>query len=142
MTLPRGIRNNNAGNLRYTPSGGTGGWRGAIPRDQATDKDYMQFDTAKNGLRAMAKLLWNYQRNTGLNTLREIIDRWAPPEDNNDTSAYVRAVSNDLNVGPDSYINVRQHLLPLVKAVVKHENGYLYANHYSDAEIMEAIAAI
>lgn len=138
---PRGIRNNNAGNIRYTPSGSTGGWRGAIPMDKASDKSYMQFDTAQNGLRAMGKLLWNYQLNSGRNTIHEVISKWAPSTENN-TPAYVEKVANDLGVGIHDEIDVRSSLVPLMKAIIWHENGYAWRNYYSDAEIQSAIDII
>ena len=84
------------------------------------------------------QLLLNYQRLHGLNTVRKIINRFAPPNEN-DTGAYVNAVSKALNVGPDEAIAVEDRLHGLVRAIIKHENGFAWSNYYSDQQIDEGI---
>lgn len=114
--MTRGIRNNNPGNIRH----GGSQWQGMSL--QQTDAEYVQFDDPIYGIRAMAKLLTNYQKNYGLNTIREIITRWAPPNENI-TSAYVNAVSQKLGASPDQEIDVIGSLPRLVPAIIHHENG-------------------
>jgi len=112
----RGIRNNNPGNIRR----GSSQWQGMSA--EQTDKEYIQFDNPVYGIRALAKLLKNYQSRYGLKTIREIINRWAPPSEN-DTGAYVANVSRIVGVNPDAEINVNDYITPMVTAIIKHENG-------------------
>lgn len=128
--MARGIRNNNPGNIRH----GASKWQGMSA--QQTDKEYIQFDDPVYGIRAMAKLLKNYQSRYGLNTVSEIIGRWAPPNENI-TTAYVAAVSQKLGVSPDHQIDVVATLPQLVPAIITHENGM---QPYSDALIKEGIS--
>lgn len=112
----RGIRNNNPGNIRHSSSQ----WQG-LSKEQ-TDKEYIQFDNPVYGIRALTKLLYNYQSRHGLKTIREIINRWAPPSENI-TSAYVDNVARLVGVNPDAEILIGNHIVPLVKAIIQHENG-------------------
>lgn len=127
---PRGIRNNNAGNLEYTGEP----WKGLD--NPPSDGRFMRFTTPIYGLRALARLLMNYQIRYGLNTVSKIIDRWAPPHENN-TTAYKNAVAGAVGVGVNQEINVRTKLPQLVAAIVKHENGI---QPYSAGQINEAIS--
>lgn len=115
MSTPRGIRNNNPGNIRKSSAV----WIGKIAGD---DPVFEAFDTPVHGIRAVAKLLLNYERKYGLNTVHGLIDRWAPPVEN-DTSAYVRFVAGSLSVEPDAVIDVLTRLPDLVAAIITQENG-------------------
>ena len=88
--MTRGIRNNNPLNIRR----GTSRWVGC--RAQVTDKEFEEFTTMAFGYRAAWKLMDTYRmrlRQAGKSyTLENIIHRWAPPEDGNDTTAYIRTV--------------------------------------------------
>lgn len=126
----RGIRNNNPGNIRH----GASKWQG-MSADQ-TDSEYIQFDDPVYGIRALAKLLKNYQSRHGLNTIREIINRWAPPSENI-TSAYVDHVSRVVGVHPDSEISVTDKITPLVVSIIKHENGQ---QPYTPEQIAQGIS--
>lgn len=84
----------------------------------------MVFDAMFWGVRALAKVLLNYEDEHGLHSVRQLIDRWAPPVEN-DTSAYVNDVTADMKVDPDTAVNLHQLnlLMPMVKAICRHENG-------------------
>lgn len=116
--LPRGIRNNNPGNIRKSFSA----WRGKI---SGKDKEFETFDTPEYGLRALMKLLMNYQKKYGLNTIHGLINRWAP-ENENDTASYVMSVSKDTNLPPHKEFDFTQDtiLIPVAQAIVLHENGH------------------
>lgn len=124
---PRGIRNHNPGNIRRSKDP----WQGLAA--QQTDKDFLTFEAPKWGIRALARTLITYQDRHGLNTVRGIISRWAPPNENN-TLAYVRAVAAAVGVGPDDVIDLQHYeiLRPMVVAIIKHENGM---QPYSAAQI-------
>lgn len=115
--LPRGIRNNNPGNIRRSAIP----WEGKVT---GSDAEFETFATPEHGVRALEKNLSTYQSKYGLDTPREIINRWAPPTEN-DTSAYVTAVATALGVGPDDPINVQDPatMQRLRDAIIQHENG-------------------
>lgn len=115
MAIPRGIRNNNPGNIRHGDK-----WKGLAPIQG--DPDFCTFISPEYGIRAMAVLLLNYQRKQGLQTVRQIISRWAPPTENN-TEAYIRHVAERLGVGPDEPIVIADVLPTLVACIIRHENG-------------------
>lgn len=139
-TSPRGIRNNNPGNLRWGI-----GWNGLVPEAERTDPDFCQFTSAHFGLRALAMNLHNYQRRHGLKTVREMITRWAPPSEN-DTESYIRAVAEYMHVSANQDIDTSHvfMLLHMVRAIVMHENGFgplMYGRWYPDDVMDSAIKA-
>lgn len=135
MTTPtRGERNNNPGNIREYPHDGVA-WKG----ERATDDDpaFEEFNRPEDGIRALAKILLAYYRKHNLHTVREIINRWAPPNEN-DTGAYVDAVCKQCTVAPDDPINVENEscLEMLVRGIIHHENGRVI---YDDPTIVKGI---
>jgi len=113
----RGERNNNPGNIRHGSN-----WQGLA--DQQSDTDFCTFTDPKYGFRALAKVLLFYQQRYGLDTVRGIISRWAPPNENN-TDAYISAVAGKMGCDPDTHLDVRNYkeMYPLVDAITRHENG-------------------
>lgn len=128
----RGERNNNPGNVDR----GSIKWQG-MADDQSGDSRFIIFKTPQWGIRTIARLLLTYQNQHDLHTVRGLISRWAPPGENN-TGAYIAAVSTGVGVGPDDEIDVdvTAVMLPLVKAIIVHENG---ENPYPDSLILEAL---
>ena len=117
--LPRGIRNNNPGNVER----GGDRWLG-MSADQSADGRFIVFDTPDAGIRCLMRLLINYQERHGIRTLREAINRWAPPVENNST-AYVQHVSRLTGYDPDEPLDFldREVNVALTRAIVRHENG-------------------
>lgn len=111
--LPRGIRNNNPGNIRRGQD-----WQGEAA---GTDPSFEVFTAPEYGIRAMARILRNYVAG-GHDTVRKIISRWAPPTENN-TAAYVATVAAGLGLDPDAPVNLARDLPGLVAAIIRHENG-------------------
>lgn len=128
MSIPRGIRNNNPGNIRHGND-----WRGLS--EEQPDQAFCTFTAPEYGLRAIVVILRNYERKHGLRTVGEIINRWAPPNEN-DTTGYAEHVARRLGVPVDEEIEVMHYIEMLVEAIVLHENGQ---QPYTDEQIAEAI---
>lgn len=112
---PRGIRNNNPGNIRHGPSR----WLGM--REVQTDAEFVQFTSPEWGIRAMGIILRNYRELHDLHTMAAMLRRWAPPSEN-DTEAYIASVSRASGIAPGQV--VRDENLPrLIAAMIQHENG-------------------
>lgn len=131
-TATRGIRNNNPGNIER----GATKWQG-MSADQSGDSRFAVFTSPEYGIRALARILGTYATAHGLNTVAGIVNRWAPPGEN-DTGAYARAVAAALRVSPTEKIDVKSRLPELVTAIIKHENGY---NPYSQSQITAGVNA-
>ena len=116
--IPRGLRNNNPGNIRRSNDQ----WQGLSP--EQTDPQFFQFTAPEWGYRALIKTLQTYRRKHGLQTIAELISRWAPANENN-TAAYISSVCREMQV-PDSYIPDvadKGTMCDLAAAISKHENG-------------------
>jgi len=121
----RGIRNNNPGNIEVGDP-----WQGIKTEDlsplQAKEARFLVFKTPEMGVRAMAKIIGGtYRTKHGLTTTRGIISRWAPPEDNNDTESYIKAVSEFMGVADDERLDTTNPsvLRLLMAGMIRHENG-------------------
>lgn len=123
----RGLRNNNPGNIRKSADK----WQGLAPVQD--DPAFFKFIEPKYGVRALGKILQTYRNKYGLQTVRDIIGRWAPPNENNTTS-YVNSVARALGVTADEPIDVYARLPDLAAAIIRHENG---SNPYTAAEIKQ-----
>jgi hypothetical protein len=139
MTI-RAVRNNNPGNLDAGEA-----WQGLMPRAEMTpelaaETRFAVFKDAHWGFRALAIVLLNYEKLHGLNTVRGIINRWAPAVENN-TSSYVAAVSHDMGVHPDDPIELKQPIVldRLCKAIATHECGSWM---FSDQDLKHGIAKV
>jgi hypothetical protein len=70
---------------------------------------FKSFATPAEGVRAAASLAQTYQDRHGINTLRGIINRWAPADDNGGqgkVDAMVDAASRITGFGPDQPLNL------------------------------------
>lgn len=130
--IPRGVRNNNPGNLERNKTV----WQG-MAEDQS-DERFVTFASPEYGIRAMARVLKNYGRRHGLRTVEQIISRWAPASENQ-TDSYIQHVSQELQVSPTELLNLDDPDLlgRLIRAIIQHENG---ASPYDDETIARGIA--
>lgn len=128
----RGIRNNNPGNLEASSSNPWVGQTGS-------DGRFAKFETPEHGIRALGRNLISYQRQ-GIDTVGEIINRWAPPSDNNDTAAYIKAVCAQLGVTANQPLDASNPdtLQALCAAIIKHENG---SQPYSQDQLSTGVSA-
>ncbi len=129
---PRGVRNNNPGNLEASSSNPWSGQTGS-------DGRFAKFETPEHGIRALGRNLISYQRQ-GIDTVGEIINRWAPPSDNNDTAAYIKAVCAQLGVTANQPLDASNPdtLQALCAAIIKHENG---SQPYSQDQLSTGVSA-
>ena len=129
---PRGIRNNNPGNIRHGQN-----WQGLNPDGRNIDPAFCVFKSPVFGIRSLAKVLMNYKKIHGLNTVRQIISRYAPPNENQ-TKAYIQTVAQQIGVYPDTIIDIEERgiLTVFIKAVIRMENGI---QPYSDELIQQGI---
>lgn len=116
----RGLRNNNAGNIRISANA----WQGKIPVDHNTDGTFEQFETPEYGIRALSHLLRNYASKYGATSVADFVNKYAPPSEN-DTGSYVDAVASDMGVDANSNVNLADNnvMVKMVAAIVRHENG-------------------
>jgi hypothetical protein len=130
---PRGIRNNNPGNLEFQRQAGA-----------TSDGRFARFDNPAQGLQAMAGQLDRYNER-GLNTIAKVITKWAPPTNDkgkieNDTPAYIDYVKNKMGVGANEKIDLKDPtvLSKLMGAMIGKENGY---NPYDEFQLLSAAQA-
>ena len=128
--VARGIRNNNSGNIRHGEK-----WEGLS--DKQTDSSFCIFVSPEYGIRALAKVLLTYYKKYQLNTVKKIISRYAPPNEN-ETESYIKSVANQLGVASDEVIDLSSVavLVVLLRAIIRHENG---EQPYSDEQILKGI---
>ncbi|EDJ5792427.1 hypothetical protein GFE25_06630 [Salmonella enterica] len=128
----RGVRNNNPGNLVASNQG----WDGEL----TSDGKFSRFDTPEHGIRALAKNMRTYQNRHDLNTVSQMISKFAPPEDHNDTATYIKAVSGMMDVDPEQHIDTSDAgtLTKLVNSIITVENG---SNPYTSQQISDGVLA-
>lgn len=114
----RGLRNCNPGNIEINSDT----FQGEITPSQ--DKRFKQFKTMAYGYRAIFRVLLTYKQKYGLKTLRQWINRWAPPVENN-TESYIQSVSTSAKVFSDVEIDTdnKDLMCRIVAAISRVENG-------------------
>ena len=126
MKTPRGIRNNNPLNIRHSADQ----WQGAC--EEQKDKSFVQFKSMAYGYRAAWKTLQSYYNRFCMKsqpfTVRNIIGRWAPPNEN-DTESYIRSVLSLSGIGgkenllPPENVDCYYRLSRLLEAMTCMECG-------------------
>ena len=117
--LPRGYKNNNPLNIRISNTS----WNGKVTPN--TDGAFEQFIDLAHGYRAALVTLRTYINKYGLNTVRKMIGRWAPPSENN-TESYITNVCKNSGLTENETItaNDQDKLTRMVYAMSISENGY------------------
>ena len=131
-TTTRGIRNHNPGNIEIGDP-----WQGRA--SQEGEDRFVVFKSPEFGIRAMTVLLQTYRVKYGLTSISGIINRWAPPEEN-DTEAYIKSVSEFTGIDPDKRLDTSSAnvLNPLVTAIIRQENKGQHP--YSETTILTGIS--
>ncbi|PCJ11689.1 MAG: structural protein [Gammaproteobacteria bacterium] len=127
----RGLRNRNPGNIKEFENDNTA-WKGE--RSEDTDPVFEEFESFEMGIRAMYKILLSYRRQ-GVITVRQIINRYAPPIENT-TSHYVTAVVQFSGVDADDRVT-DDNMPSVLGAMIRVENGF---NPFSEAFILKSMA--
>ncbi len=115
--MSRGLRNNNPGNIRRSRVR----YEGEVP---SADVSFKAFRSMAYGYRAIFVLLDSYRRKYGLCTIRQMLNRYAPPSENF-TEGYVRYVVTQTGIAPDESLDTLSphDMVPFVAAISKVENG-------------------
>lgn len=112
---PRGLRNNNPLNIE------AGDFTQNQPGYTGSDGRFAQFASMDHGISAANSLLDTYQNKYGLNTVGGIINRWAPPGEN-DSRGYAASVAGRMGISPDQPLTPAQRPA-LIAAMAQFENG-------------------
>lgn len=125
--LPRGIRNNNPGNIK---DDGTS-WQGMA----GSDGVFVIFTDMSWGVRAMATALVNMIRK-GYNTVGTLIPQWSAT----DQAAYVANVASRMGIAPGDLITTDVPTLSaLMRAMITQENGDA-GSYVTDQDIADGIS--
>lgn len=116
--MSRGLTNCNPGNIRQSKTRYKG------ERHPSRDSEFKEFESMAYGYRAMFVLLDTYSRRYGLCTIRQMLNRYAPPSENF-TEGYIRFVSEKTGIAPDEIVNSRaaRDMVPIVASMSQIENG-------------------
>ena len=123
----RSVRNNNPGNIRTNSTA----WKGKTGDDGA----FVSFATPEHGVRALGRTLETYQDKHGLNTVEGMIQRWAPPNEN-DTTGYVNFVANKMGIDKNSPIDLSANpelAEKMVAAMIQKEGGQEALDYFGDS---------
>ena len=123
--MTRGLRNNNPGNIE------DGNFAKSLPGYKGSDGRFAIFETPEDGVNAGVKLLESYA-GRGVVTPAQVINRWAPPSDNNPTQAYAKYVADRLGIGVNDPIPAERGLRRFRRSTslkteieVRHKEGAL-----------------
>ena len=127
--IPRGIRNNNPGNVRYNGIQ----WYGITGSDGA----FCVFSDPIYGIRAMARCIYNQQGNASSTTIKDIINAYTPSSEN-DTNSYIKTVCSKTGFSPNEQINLKDPdtLFKIIAAMIGVESGY---NPYTEDQIRKGV---
>lgn len=127
---PRGIRNNNPGNLNYAKQSG------AI-KESGPNGRFAVFNSMTEGVSALYKQIQLYFQR-GTDTISEIVNKYAPASDNNNVMAYINSLVKATGKGAHESLasSDMSTIFNLLKGIISHENGKGYV---SDDEIMRGI---
>lgn len=130
LRTPQGIRLNNPGNLRDVGID----WNGRV----GGSNGFVKFDKMSNGVRALVLDLTSDFYKKGYKTVNALISHYAPSNEN-DTQAYINDVAGKLGIDPNApIVDLGHYILPMVKAIIYHENGQQIADNDIATGIQQA----
>ena len=113
-------------------------WKGSIGN---SDNGYVIFSTPMDGIRAAATVIKNYGTKYGINTVRDIVSRYAPASEN-PTDDYIANVCKGTGYQPDEKLDTKnpEVLKKLVTAMMKQEIGDVpYSERTIIAGVLDAL---
>lgn len=118
LLLPKGIRNNNPGNIRFN---GEIQWKGLRGADNG---NYCIFTLPIFGIRALALNLYNSNQLRLRKSVRDIQTVYAPTSEN-DLEAYIKFICEHLDVRDTDPLNLAIYDTAniYVRAIISFENG-------------------
>lgn len=127
---------NNILNIRYNTSvnwEGSTGFREFYRGDRSVGR-FVGFSDAAYSFRAASHLERSYRnRNNGKLTLRQYIYKFAPPEDENNTSSYLTKVASHANMDPDAeldFANNKSQFIKVMQSQAMIENSTSVSEEY------------
>lgn len=130
----RGIRNKNVGNLRHGSK-----WKGLS--SVQSDPAFCQFDSFEYGIRALIILLRTYYKKYHLITIRQIISRYAPENENN-TNVYISHVSLGVGVTPDTPLSLSFTADDVILYTLVHSIAFIESNYIIDVPMFKRSIAL
>ena len=118
MSLPRGLKNNNPGNIITSGSP----YKGEVIPSQ--DNRFRQFIAIEWGYRALFHLLRRYITVHNRNTITKIISAWAPSTENN-TQNYINNVATWTGINANHILTFADldKIKKIASAISRMENG-------------------
>jgi hypothetical protein len=131
---PRSVRNNNPGNIK------DGSFASSLPGYKGSDGTFAIFETPDAGAAAQARLIQSYG-NRGINSVKGIIERWAPATaDGNNTQAYIDFVARQVGVSPREQLNLSDPAVAakVAAAIARFEGGpkVQQASYHTDPQAL------
>lgn len=129
-TAPRGIRNNNPGNLNYAGQSGA-------KKESGENGRFAVFESMRDGISALYRQIQLYF-SRGVNTIESVVNKYAPAEDNNNVQAYIRQLVGATGKQADEKLSGEdtETVFKLIRGIINHENGKGYV---SDQDILSGI---
>lgn len=127
-STPRGLRNNNPGNLEDNA------WTRSLPGYVGSDGRFAKFATPAAGMAALDANLASYGKK-GINTPLSIASTWAPgSEKGNDPNSYGGAIARGLGIGPNDTIDMTDPKMRgiVARTISQVENGAGAVSPYGD----------
>lgn len=130
LSQPRGIRNNNPGNLNYAGQAGAS-------KEGGENGRFAVFNSMGEGVAALYRQLQLYMKR-GVNTIESIVNKYAPASDNNNVAAYIQQLVGATGKAAGDQLSGDDQgtIFKLMRGIINHENGKGYL---SDSDIMGGI---
>ncbi|WP_277966728.1 hypothetical protein [Pantoea trifolii] len=130
LNQPRGIRNNNPGNLNFVGQAGA-------TKEGGENGRFAVFSSMQDGIAALHRQLKLYF-SRGVDTVEKIVNKYAPASDDNNVSAYIKQLVGATGKQADEKLDSgdQETVFKLIRGIVNHENGKGYV---SDRDILSGI---
>ncbi|MDH1171454.1 hypothetical protein [Pantoea agglomerans] len=127
---PRGIRNNNPGNLNFAGQAGA-------TKEGGENGRFAVFESMRDGISALYRQIQLYF-SRGVNTIESVVNKYAPANDNNNVQAYIKQLVGATGKQADEKLSGEdtETVFKLIRGIINHENGKGYV---SDQDILSGI---